>query len=105
MLYHNYSSFAVIGGTVPLYSYRAVANGLRTDHPIPDLPFVDDSHIPVEDPAGIEATGRRHGGQTWGRQDRNRRAGGWLAFTTDPLRHDRAWCVRWHPDHGRAVVL
>lgn len=87
-----------------LYSFRAVANGLHTDHPIPDLPFVDDSHIPVEDPAAIEAVGRRHGTDMWGREDRVR-YGGWTAFTTDPRRHDLAWVVRWHPDHGRSVVL
>lgn len=88
-----------------LYIYRAVGNGLRTDHPIPDLPFVDDSHIPLDDPAAIEAVGRRHGSDTWGRTDRLRRYGGWVAFTTDPLRHDLGWCVRWHPEHGRSVTL
>ncbi len=88
-----------------LYTYHALGNGLRTDHPIPDLPFVDDSHIPVDDPAAIEAVGRHHGTDMWGRQDPNRRHGGWIAFTTDPDRHDLAWCVRWHPDHGRSVVL
>jgi len=88
-----------------LYTYRAVANGLRTDHPIPDLPFVDDSHLPLDDPEAIEAVGRRRGSDMWGRYDRNRREGGWMAFTTDPSRHDLAWCVRWHPGHGRSVVL
>jgi hypothetical protein len=87
-----------------LYNYRAVANGLRTDHPIPDLPFVDDSHIPVEDAARIEKVGRRHGTGMWGRED-PARSGGWVAFTTDPRRHDLAWIVRWHPDHGRSVIL
>ncbi len=28
-----------------------------------------------------------------------------MAWTTDPLRHDLAWMVRWHTDHGRSVVL
>src|SRR6185437_14328803 len=88
-----------------LYMYRAVANGLRTDHPIPDLPFVDDSHIPVDDPAGIEAVGRRPGTDMWGREDRVGPGEGWVAFTTDPIRHDLAWFVRCHPDHGRSVVL
>ena len=87
-----------------LRDVHPIANGLSTDHPIPDLPFVDDSHIETGDPAAIEAAGRRPGGETWGRQDRCR-DGGWEAFTTDPLRHDLAWCVRWHPDHGRSVVL
>jgi hypothetical protein len=88
-----------------LYTYRAVANGFRTDHPIPDLPFVDDSDIPLDDPEAIEAVGRHPGGDTWGRYDRNRRVGGWMAFTTDPSRHDLSWSVRWHPEHGRSVVL
>lgn len=90
-----------------LYDYRAVANGLSTDHPIPGLPFVDDSHIPADDPRAVEAIGRRHGTDTWGRHDpvRDRDGGGWIAWTTDPLRYDLAWMVRWHPDHGRSVVL
>jgi hypothetical protein len=90
-----------------LYKSRAVANGLRTDHPIPGLPFVDDSHIPVGDSAAIEAIGRRPGGKTWGRDDpaRPRGENGWVAYTTDPGRHDLAWIVRWHPDYGRSVVL
>ena len=90
-----------------LYRSRAVANGLRTDHPIPGLPFADDSHIPVEDSAAIEAIGRHPGGNTWGRDDlaRPRGRAGWVAYTTDPGRHDLAWVVRWHPDHGRSVVL
>jgi len=90
------------------YRYNAVANGLGTDHPIPELPFVDDSHIPLDDPKAIEAIGRRRGTEMWGREDRaviGRDEGGWLAFTTDPYRHDLAWCVRFHPEHGRSVVL
>lgn len=87
-----------------LYRYRPVANGLRTDHPIPDLPFVDDSHIPVEDPAAIEAIGRNKGEGMWGREDECA-SGGWLAFTTDPLRHDLAWVVRRHPKHGQSVIV
>jgi hypothetical protein len=90
-----------------LYRSRAVANGLRTDHPIPGLAFADDSHIPVDDPAAIEAIGRHPGGETWGRDDlaRPRGRAGWVAYTTDPGRHDLAWVVRWHPDHGRSVVV
>lgn len=90
------------------YRYRALANGLRTDHPIPGLPFVDDSHIPVEDARAIEAIGRRHGGETWGRTDQAyplHQGSGWIAYTTDPGRHDLAWVVRWHPEHGRSVIL
>jgi len=90
-----------------LYGSRAVANGLRTDHPIPGLPFVDDSHIPVEDSSAIEAVGRHPGGETWGRDDLAwpRGEGGWVAYTTDPGRHDLAWIVRWHPGYGRSVIL
>ena len=90
---------------MPLYTFRALANGLHTDHPVPDLPFVDDSHIPVEDPEAIEATGRHHGTDMWGRFDHVRRFGGWVAFTTHPVRHDLGWVVRWHPGHGRSVLL
>lgn len=90
---------------MPLYKYQAVGNGLHTDHPIPDLPFVDDSHIPVGNPDQIEAIGRYPGAsETWGRED-SLGDSGWIAFTTDPLCHDLAWCVRWHPDHGRSVML
>jgi hypothetical protein len=91
-----------------LYRYRALANGLRTDHPIPGLPFADDSHIPVGDARAIEATGRRHGGKTWGRTDQAyplHQGSGWVAYTTDPGRNDLAWLVRWHPEHGRSVIL
>lgn len=87
-----------------LYNFRAVANGLRTDHPIPDLPFVDDAHLPLDDPHALEAVGRHRGTDMWGRQDRCT-DGGWVAFTTDPTRHELGWCVRWHPLHGRSVIL
>lgn len=83
---------------------KPLANGIRTDHPVPGLPFVDDSHIPLDDPQAIEAIGRHPGTDMWGREDRCR-GGGWEAFTTDPICHDLAWCVRWHPDHGRSVLL
>jgi hypothetical protein len=88
-----------------LYTYNAVANGFHTDHPIPDRAFVDDSRIPVDDAAGIEAIGRRPGTDMWGRKDHIGRTDGWAAFTTDPVRHDLAWLVRWHPQHGRSVTL
>lgn len=90
-----------------LYKSHAVANGFGSDHPIPGLPFVDDSHIPLDDSAAIEAIGRRRGGKTWGRDDpaRPRGRNGWVAYTTDPVRHDLAWVVRWHPDNGRSVIV
>ncbi|MBC7301034.1 MAG: hypothetical protein H5T78_08770 [Nocardia sp.] len=87
-----------------------VANGLSTDHPAPELPFVDDSHIPTRDPKAIEEIGRRAGDGLWGRLDWTRTGdeladSPWWAFTTDPTRPDLAWCVRHHPEHGRSVVL
>jgi hypothetical protein len=85
--------------------WRPVANGLRTDQPIPELPFVDDAHIPVDDPVEIEQVGRKKTQDMWGRQDRVSSEDGWVAFTTDPVRTDLAWCVRWHPEHGRSVVV
>ncbi|MFI6689193.1 hypothetical protein [Streptomyces sp. NPDC050485] len=83
-----------------------LANGLRTDHPVPGLPFVDDSHIPLDEGAeAIEAVGRHEASGMWGRYDENRIGGGWHAFTTDPLNHSLGWSVRYHPDHGRTVLL
>ena len=88
-----------------LHNFQAVANGLGTDHPIPGLPFVSDDHLPLDDRDAIEAIGRGRGGMG-GRTDRIRPdGGGWVAYTTDPRRHDLAWVVRWHPEHGRSVVL
>lgn len=84
---------------------QPVANGIRTDHPHPNLPFVDDSHIPLEDPDAIEAVGRHSGTDMWGRCDADDRIGEWMAFTTDPKNHAYAWVVRYHPDHGRSVAL
>jgi hypothetical protein len=86
-----------------LYTFRPVANGLGTDHPIPDLPFVDDSDLPTG-PEAIEAIGRKPGGSTWGREDAINE-GGWAAFTTTAEREDLAWFVRFHPEHGRSVML
>jgi hypothetical protein len=88
---------------MPQFTHHPVANGLRTDHPIPDLPFVDDSLLPLDDPAAIEDIGRGKGEGMWGREDRCEE--GWFAFTTDPVRTDLAWAVRYHPEHGRSVVL
>jgi hypothetical protein len=90
---------------VPLQHLRPLANGIRTDHPAPELPFVNDSHIPLDDPQAIEAIGRHEGTGMEGREDSCRGDQGWVAFTTDPIRHDLAWCVRWHPTHGRSVLL
>src|ERR1700754_497640 len=92
------------------YPPQPVANGIRTHHPIPDLPFVDDSHLPLDDPHAIEAIGRRHeeGYGGWGRTDpcRTRNySGGWIASTTDQTRPDLAWMVRYHPDHGHSVIV
>lgn len=85
---------------------RPLANGLRTDHPVPGLPFIDDSHLPLADgPEAIEAIGRNRGPGMWGRFDKNRPDGGWRAFTTDPLDHTLGWAVRYHPEHGRTVLL
>lgn len=89
---------------MPLYTVRPIANGLHTDHPVPNLPFVADDHIPLEDPAAIEAIGRHKADGMHGREDRCA-DGGWLALTTDPLRPDLAWVVRWHPAHGRSVTV
>ncbi|MFD6967436.1 hypothetical protein [Streptomyces sp. NPDC059949] len=89
-----------------VFHLQPLANGLRTDHPVPGLPFVDDSHIPLDEGGeAIEAVGRNAGQGMWGRLDPERVAGGWRAFTTDPTRHGLSWAVRYHPDHGRTVLL
>ncbi|MGH1552446.1 hypothetical protein ACRAWF_11055 [Streptomyces sp. L7] len=89
-----------------MHRLQPVGNGLHTDHPVPGLPMVDDTHIPIDDPAAVEAIGRHEEGGTWGRWDRDRTAeGAWLAFTTDPIRHDLAWVVRHHPEHGRTILV
>jgi hypothetical protein len=88
-----------------VYQLRPLANGVRTDHPVPDLPFVDDSHLPLDEgPEAIEAVGRHQGEGMWGRFDGDH-DGSWRAFTTDPIRHDLGWVVRYHPQYGRTVLL
>ncbi|MGW6442337.1 hypothetical protein [Lentzea sp. NPDC055074] len=86
-------------------SWEPVANGIRTDHPAPNLPFVEDAHIPVEDPEQVEAIGRHAGTGMWGRYDLDAATGEWAAFTTDPKYNLFAWLVRYHPDHGRSVTV
>jgi hypothetical protein len=90
---------------VARYGEQPVANGIRTDHPVPNLPFVDDSHIPIDDPQAIERVGRHSGTDMWGRFDDDTTTGEWMAFTTDPQDHAYSWVVRHHPDHGRSVLL
>lgn len=82
-----------------------VANGLSTDHPIPGLPFVDDRHLPLDDPQAIERIGRGRAPDMWGRCDGDLSKGDWWAFTTDADNHEVEWSIRRHPDHGRSVVL
>jgi hypothetical protein len=89
-----------------VYDIRPFANGTRTDHPVPGLPFVDDSHLPLDDgPEAIEAVGRNKGEGMWGRFDEDFEGDSWRAFTTDPINHQLGWAVRYHPDHGRTVLL
>ena len=84
---------------------QPLANGIRTDHPVPGLPFVEDEHIPIDDPDAVEAIGRHEEAGTWGRCDNNHETGEWVAFTTDPKNPSVGWVVRYHPDHGRSVLL
>lgn len=84
----------------------AIANGLRTDHPVPGLPFVDDSILHLDNPREIEALGRTRGDSgMWGRTDKGPVSGSWRAFTTDPNHPHYAWIVRHHPEHGTAITL
>ncbi|GAA2616103.1 hypothetical protein GCM10010304_81980 [Streptomyces roseoviolaceus] len=87
-----------------MYRIRPVANGTRTDHPAPGLPFVNDGRLPLDNPDAIERTGRNQGEGLWGRTDRMR-DGGWVAFTTEPKNQAFAWAVYQHPVHGRIVLL
>lgn len=83
-----------------------LANGIRTDHPVPGLPFVDDSLLPLDDQHAIEKIGRRSAPGTWGREDSySKTPGAWRAFTTDPTDNDFAWVVMRHPDRGTTVLL
>ncbi|OKK10604.1 hypothetical protein AMK16_33125 [Streptomyces sp. CB00455] len=81
-----------------------VANGLRTDHPVPGLPFINDERLPLDNPDAIERTGRNQGEGLWGRTD-SLRDGGWVAFTTEPKNRTFAWAVHFHPEYGRTVLL
>jgi hypothetical protein len=83
---------------------QPVANGLRTDHPVPGLPFINDERLLLDNPDAIERTGRNQGEGLWGRTDRLR-GGGWVAFTTEMKNRDYAWAVHQHPEHGRTVLL
>ena len=83
-----------------------LANGIRTDHPVPGLPFVDDSLLNLSDPTSIENIGRGQGEGMWGRTDLyNMIPGAWRAFTTDPTNTDYAWVVIHHPENGTSVLL
>lgn len=88
---------------------QPIANGISTDHPHPGLSFVDDTHIPLDDPRQIEAVGRIPESGMWGRwdgpQNQPVKKVEWWAFTTDPIESRVAWCVRYHPEYGRTVVL
>lgn len=89
-----------------MFQLHPLANGTRTDHPVPGLPFVDDSHLPLDEGGdAIEAVGRNVAEGMWGRVDPDRSSGGWRAFTTDPICHNFGWVVRYHPEHGRTVLL
>ncbi|MFE0373747.1 hypothetical protein [Streptomyces tendae] len=64
-------------------SHRLLANGASTDHPVPGLPFVDDTHLTADPPPGAGAA----------------------RPTPDPQRAGFAWIVRAHPQMGRTVLL
>lgn len=83
-----------------------LANGIRTDHPIPGLPFVDDSMLDLTDRASIEVIGRGAVEGQWGRADPLAGSDSdWTAFTTIPHRPTLAWSVRHYEDYGTTVTL
>jgi len=85
---------------------QPAANGLSTDHPVPGLPFVDDSHLPLQDGKGIERHGRHDHNPGWGRHDADRsELERWTAFTDDQFNLTWAWGVRTEPGYGRTVLL
>lgn len=85
---------------------RIIANGIHTDHPIPRLPFVDDSMLDLTDREQIEAIGRHAGEGLWGRQDISYEVeGDWRAYTTIPAHPELAWVVRHSHEHGTVVML
>ncbi|GGT02792.1 hypothetical protein [Streptomyces cinerochromogenes] len=83
---------------------QPVANGLRSDHPVPGLPFINDERLPLDNPDAIERTGRNQGEGLWGRTD-PLPDGGWVAFTTETKNRAYAWAVHQHPTYGRTVLL
>lgn len=85
---------------------QPLANGIRTDHPVQGLPFVDDSLLDLDDGPAIEAIGREKGSGRWGRFDELHDVRlGWVAFATDPEHLDLGWLVRSHPVFGRSVSV
>ncbi|WP_331719912.1 hypothetical protein [Streptomyces sp. NBC_00147] len=44
---------------------QPVANGLRTDHPVPGLLFINDERLDLTNPDAIERTGRNQGEGLW----------------------------------------
>lgn len=82
-----------------------VANGMRTDHPIPGLPFVDDSILNLDAPQEIENLGRLSKEGTWGRTDPYGSEGAWRAASTDQTQPGFAWFVVHVPQRGTSIVL
>lgn len=89
-----------------MYPPAPVANGIRTDHPVPGLPFINDDLLDLDDRSAIEAIGRNAGKGLWGRTDIYESVpGAWRAFTTDPTNTKYAWLVVNHPTNGRSIAL
>ncbi|MFD4529929.1 hypothetical protein ACFWP7_39710 [Streptomyces sp. NPDC058470] len=65
-------------------SHRLLANGAGTDHPVPGLPFADDTHLPAGPTTPGPARPTR---------------------ITDPDRPDLMWIIHAHPHLGRTVLL
>lgn len=87
---------------------KPLANGISTDHPIPGLPFVDDTHLPLDNLKAIEAIGRKHNTGTWGRYDKRAATdgSGYMKWAyTDILDTNYSWVVTTHPAYGRTVLL
>lgn len=87
---------------------KPLANGISTDHPIPGLPFVDDTHLPLDNLKAIEAIGRKHNTDTWGSYAKTAAedGSGYMEWAyTDIPDTNYSWVITTHPTCGRTVLL
>lgn len=90
-------------------SIRPLAQGVRTDHPIPGIPLIDDSSLNLEDFASIERIGRIPHSNTWGRHDLYSGPNGMdsqeFVFTNIPTHPELSWVATKSPENGITILL